>query len=507
MFFRFRKCLLPHLVLFLRSLSYAMAQQIDCEGIQNRRIDDIGDELLKACRMDETTVIDSTNFTLSSEYDEEMTEMYGNLNKKIEHLPENIYENFPKLISLGFESCSLRTVTVKSLRRLTLMKKINFGYNRITTIAIDAFEDLKNLQYLYLNSNRIKTMNGDVLKPLVHMFFLDLSDNACIDGDFGFYVEDYLEHVAEIVSQNCLIYEEYCVCKENLIALEKNIKVCGCSQPASKENEIVVEPSVLDETNDNEVSSQQVQCEYFITRLKYYAKPYRICRMDGSTVIDAENFDLSSELDESVTTIFAESNINIQYLPNNIYKAFPKLKTLNFKDCSLKIVIRKNFRNLNSLKSLDISFNRIETIVIGTFNDLINLEKLDLTLNYIKVLNGDVFKPLLNLKEVFLSDNLCIDESFYVEYQNLEEIATNVTINCLIVENFQTCKNNLNASQNFLETCSCPEVVTISESENTNSEEVTETVDNVEKSENIDMREVTESNGLEAENVYTEEAV
>jgi Leucine rich repeat len=206
-------------------------------------------------------------------------------------------------------------------------------------------------------------------------------------------------------------------------------------------------------------NSQQVECESFQSRTEDN-EIVKVCRIDQSTSISSFNVTLASEFDENVVDIFAKHNDKIRYLPKNIYEKFPNLKTLNFEECSLKAIVKENLQQLTYLKSIDFSYNKIKTINIGTFNDLINLEQLILSYNKISRMNGDVFRPLVKLRLLDFDGNFCITENFIGDDLDLINIVESVSQQCLVLENYKTCQEELKASERVKETCECSAVET-----------------------------------------------
>jgi hypothetical protein len=80
-----------------------------------------------------------------------------------------------------------------------------------------------------------------------------------------------------------------------------------------------------------------------------------VCRIDHATLIDTKNVTFALELDEIFVKIFAKNNDRIRYLPKNIYEKFPKLKILNFGECSMKAFTIENFQKLFFMKKIDFS--------------------------------------------------------------------------------------------------------------------------------------------------------
>jgi Leucine rich repeat len=202
------------------------------------------------------------------------------------------------------------------------------------------------------------------------------------------------------------------------------------------------------------VSSQQVECENFQTRTEGN-ELIEICRIDQSTSINSFNVTFASEFNENVVEIFAKKNDRIRYLPKNIYEKFPKLKTLNFEECSLKAVTIENLQKLIHLKRIDFSINEIRTVIVGTFSDLINLEQLILSQNKIAKMNGDAFKPLVKLRLLDFDGNFCITESYISDNLNVTKIVESISQKCLVDENYKICQEELKASERVKETCKC----------------------------------------------------
>jgi Leucine-rich repeat (LRR) protein len=441
--------------LLLKCSIVTKAQQVECEEIQTRRINDIGDELLKGCRMDEITVIDSADLTLVSEYDEGVTEMFGTLNKKIEFLPTKIYEKFPRLISLIFKDCALKSVTIDSLQKLVHMRKIDLSSNQIETFGNETFDDLKRLQYLYLNFNRISSLDGNVFKKLENLFIFEIKGNVCIDEDF--YIIFTLPEVVEDISLKCSYKANYQSCLDNFQKLDSRFDACnGCARPEYNQAGGNGDISAIE---GNDESSNKVECEDIVTRTVDDEQFLTSCKVDGTTIVTSEfNF---AVFNETVTEIYADGNTNILFLPTNVYKIFPNLVSYVFSWCKISTVSRKNFRGLTQLTFLDISINQIKSIGIGTFEDLVNLKQLKLTYLEIKTLNGLVFKPLVNLQYLDLESNSCIDQEFDVTKQGLEKVMQIVSQNCSILEAYETCQANIQIAQKAIVACSCsqPEVI------------------------------------------------
>lgn len=103
--------------------------------------------------MQDLTVIDAPDFTISTPRDEELEGFNVGQNYKILFLPIQTSEKFPNLIAYAASSCSIRTVRKENFQSLNKLKKISLDDNQIETIESNTFEDLTDLIYIGLSDN------------------------------------------------------------------------------------------------------------------------------------------------------------------------------------------------------------------------------------------------------------------------------------------------------------------------------------------------------------------
>lgn len=63
-------------------------------------------------------------------------------------LPIDISKRFPNLEIYDAGSCSITSVSKANFAKLSKLRKLWLGFNQITAIAVDVFEDLTSLDYL-----------------------------------------------------------------------------------------------------------------------------------------------------------------------------------------------------------------------------------------------------------------------------------------------------------------------------------------------------------------------
>lgn len=98
--------------------------------------------------------------------------------------------------------------------------------------------------------------------------------------------------------------------------------------------------------------------------------------MQKSTSINNPNFKISSNNDTSVDGFTLYENEKIQYLPVDIYIAFPNLIVIGAAKCLIKSISKRNFWKLRKLRKISLYDNQIEKIDDDTFDDQQMLEVL-----------------------------------------------------------------------------------------------------------------------------------
>lgn len=140
------------------SLSFSIetaANPIDCERIGNFRHKfspySSRHVVFKTCFMDESTVINLTDFTISEFQDETIARLDFFGNKQIFYLPVNVSQSFPKLLFYNAQNCSIKNISRENFEALFESKKLYLDNNEIDRIQKDTFEVLQMLEWLTLS--------------------------------------------------------------------------------------------------------------------------------------------------------------------------------------------------------------------------------------------------------------------------------------------------------------------------------------------------------------------
>lgn len=115
-------------------------------------------------------------------------------------------------------------------------------------------------------------------------------------------------------------------------------------------------------------------------------------------------------------------NKSIHFIPANLTRMFPYLKTLQIKYCGLQELTRPN--GFHGLRRMYLGFNEIKNIPATYFWHFCRLEILSLFRNQISSIPQMAFRDLINLKRLSLHGNhlKTIDPLLFVRCLNLEYV-------------------------------------------------------------------------------------
>jgi Leucine-rich repeat (LRR) protein len=113
--------------------------------------------------MPENDSIISYKFSGSEDQKGKATAVYFELSLKVDFVPFEIFENFPKLNSIAFTKSEISMITKKLFvgQNFEQIKEIRLNEDKIRFIENKAFVDLKNLEEIDLTSNKIRSINKE----------------------------------------------------------------------------------------------------------------------------------------------------------------------------------------------------------------------------------------------------------------------------------------------------------------------------------------------------------
>jgi hypothetical protein len=131
-------------VIALSCFDYIEGAQVACERFDSTVYGNYF--MLRRCQMDDATVINEDDVTISTADNSVRVLSFYN-NKKINFLPIQVSEKFPKLIIYSASSCSVKTISRKHFAGMKI-EQIFLHKNQIEKINSDVFQDLVSLEHL-----------------------------------------------------------------------------------------------------------------------------------------------------------------------------------------------------------------------------------------------------------------------------------------------------------------------------------------------------------------------
>lgn len=123
------------------------------------------------------------------------------------------------------------------------------------------------------------------------------------------------------------------------------------------------------------VEGDEIRCSLF----DKHTTSAKRCHFNSSVVISSSDTSIAETKDESVDALFVINyNLNVKFLPVNVYAKFPNVKSIQAVGCSIKEISRKNFANLDQLKSIVLNSNEITKVPSDTFQGLLQLAVINL---------------------------------------------------------------------------------------------------------------------------------
>lgn len=103
------------------------------------------------CQMSDKTEISTQNHIISTPKNDDVHVIDFYRGKKINFLPEKVYEKFPNLLYFDAQSSNISELVRGNFEKLYFLKEIQLHNNHIEKIPNNAFADLQSLELLRLS--------------------------------------------------------------------------------------------------------------------------------------------------------------------------------------------------------------------------------------------------------------------------------------------------------------------------------------------------------------------
>lgn len=198
------------------------------------------------------------------------------------------------------------------------------------------------------------------------------------------------------------------------------------------------------------VTTVELNCEYSFDKLHgYTCRAQNLIVLNNKTAFTSVKGNHTKGWKNDHVLRLTIWNQTIHYLPINITKFFPNIRTLQVKNSQLKslavnvefygrLLLRKMLLGYNELQSIPVTYfwhfckletlslyhNKLNSIPLTAFKDLINIKALSLNGNQLRHLHSNLFDNCTNLQFIDLQNNLLdsIDGQLFAKNIKLRRI-------------------------------------------------------------------------------------
>ncbi|ALC39622.1 rk [Drosophila busckii] len=294
----------------------------------------------------------------------------------------NCLSNLQKLRTLRLEGNLFYRIPTDALAGLRTLEALNLGSNLLTIINDEDFPRMPNLLLLLLKRNQIMKISAGAFKNLTALKVLELDDNLISSLPEGLSKLTQLQELS--ITSNRLRW--------------------------INDTELPRSLQILD-LRANPLSTITAGAFRGMSKLR------KLILSDVRTLRKFPELEACHALE-----ILKLDRAGIQEVPLNLCRQTPRLKSLELKTNSLKII--PNLSSCRDLRLLDLSSNQIETLQGRPFYGLKQLHDLLLSYNRIKALPQDAFQgiPKLQLLDLEGNEIAFIHKDAFAAFTALEDL-------------------------------------------------------------------------------------
>ncbi|XP_048841938.1 toll-like receptor 5 [Brienomyrus brachyistius] len=324
-------------------------------------------------------------------------------------------------LHIGSQKTNILKVRAGTFRRLSSLKFLDLGDNKLLVLEPHAFMGLSQLQYLDLMHNGLNEsiLEDEYLQPLLSLESLNLFGNEIHKIQPGLFFQNMrklkivdlsLNRVGSICEQDLRGFQDKHFQLLKLSSLQLNDvslpnfdwRRCGnplrsmsfteldfSSNGMAVENARLFFSAIAGTKIDNLILSSNTMGRSF-----------------GYQNFNDPNNETFSGLNESSVKSLDLSRNSIFSLEFSVFHAFGEAERITFANNKINQIQRDAFLGLENLQHLNLSYNLMGEIYDYTFDNLPGLIQLDLSYNHIGAFAYKSFKGLVSLRILNLTGNM-----------------------------------------------------------------------------------------------------
>ena len=180
--------------------SFVKADQISCLINERKHFVDVGFtrhrkpgdfDIYYECEFNTSATISSSDLKLVNDQNENVTEFGGHNIKKLEFLPIDIVDSFPKIKKFSIYKTSLKTISKKNFHGLRYLMHLSLSFNQISSIDEDTFDDQVDIINIHLDNNKLTSLQPKIFSKLSNLDSLFLNKNQLTSLDASIFSNNY----------------------------------------------------------------------------------------------------------------------------------------------------------------------------------------------------------------------------------------------------------------------------------------------------------------------------
>jgi hypothetical protein len=132
---------------------------------------------------------------------------------------------------------------------------------------------------------------------------------------------------------------------------------------------------------------------------------------------------------ENVTQYFARS-LNIERFPQGLGERFVSVEVVRITTCNMRLLLKEDMANLESLKYLDLVGNKLEKLGSNAFENAPNLVEVILNNNRLMFVGSKILEPLKKLTIVSFGGNVCVQAFAKFSEEQLARLKMEIRLKC-----------------------------------------------------------------------------
>ena len=313
------------------------------------------------------------------------------------------------VVSLELMAQNIVRINGSPFRRLQRLKELVLGWNKLSSVDQETFQDLTTLTSLDLKGNRLVTLHINLFTKLNMLQILYLNDNDINDLQLG-------------VFRNLTSLRFLSLARNHLVTLHVELFTTLN----------MLETLYLDRNNINNLQLGHFRNLISLKKLFLDRNKLRILHQDlfaNVTTLSHLGFgrnrlvSVASDLFKDLFNLvhLELDNNQIISLGTNVFNRTSKLGYLLISNNNLTVVPKALFQRLKKLKYLFLENNNIAALDVDSFSETPSLIVLHLSFNALTYLQSGLFNGMTNLKFLYLNHNeiTSLGDKLFIDNSNL----------------------------------------------------------------------------------------